>query len=184
MPLPFHKRTTGLLLVTLLFTWAANAATLKTILIIPGAAVDKTPLGETRGGANVNRLGGFGSDIYYDRFANVFYGLTDRGPGGGTIRFATRVQKFTLDIDPVSGVAGNFNLIATIPFTIPAGKTVNGIAGPGAFNGIDPMSGSADGTVRNVGLSHSSVLWFCSSRRRCPTRIRKLNLWLNRRSKT
>jgi len=30
----------------------------------------------------------------------------------------------------------------------------------------------------------SSVLWFCSSRRRCPTRIRKLNLWLNRRSKT
>src|SRR5438128_4764178 len=161
MPLPFHKRTTGLLLVTLLFTWAANAATLKTILIIPGAAVDKTPLGETRGGANVNRLGGFGSDIYYDRFANVFYGLTDRGPGG-TIRFATRVQKFTLDIDPVSGVAGDFNLIATIPFTIPAGKTVNGIAGtPGAFNGIDPMSGSPDGTVRNVGLSHSSVLWFC-----------------------
>ena len=47
------------MLVTLLFTWAANAATLKTILIIPGAAVDKTPLGEARGGANVNRLGGF-----------------------------------------------------------------------------------------------------------------------------
>src|SRR5207247_6236306 len=119
MPVPFHKRTTGLMLVTLLFTWAANAATLKTILIIPGAAVDKTPLGETRGGASVNRVGGFGSDIYYDRFANVFYGLTDHGPGGGTIRFATRVQKFTLDIDPVSGAASNFNLIATIPSLFP-----------------------------------------------------------------
>src|SRR5437867_13441458 len=110
MPLPFHKRTTGLLLVTLLFTWAANAATLKTILIIPGAAVDKTPLGETRGGANVNCVGGFGSDIYYDRFAYVFYVLTDRGPGGGSIRFATRVQKFMLHIYPVRGVAVNFNL--------------------------------------------------------------------------
>jgi len=131
MPLPFHGRATGVLLVSLLFSWAANAASLKNILIIAGAPVDKTPLNGARGGASVNRLGGFGSDIYYDRFANVFYGLTDHGPGGGTIRFATRVQKFTLDIDPVSGAASNFNLIATIPFTIPAGKAVNGIAGPG-----------------------------------------------------
>src|SRR5436190_23928071 len=119
MPLPFHGRATGVLLVSLLFSWAANAASLKNILIIAGAAVDKTPLNGARGGASVNRLGGFGSNIYYDRFANVFYGLTDRGPGGGTIRFATRVQKFTLDIDPVSGAASNFNLIATIPSLFP-----------------------------------------------------------------
>src|SRR5215813_9439224 len=120
---------------------SAAGSTLQNVLVIPGETTDKTPLNGGRGGASVNRLGGFGSDLYYDRLANVFYGLTDRGPGGGTIEYSTRVQKFTLDIDPVTGKAGNFTLVATIPFTIPAGKTVNGIRGPAAFNGIDPTVG-------------------------------------------
>jgi hypothetical protein len=54
-------------------------------------------------GANQNRLGGFFSDLFYDRNANVYYGLPDRGPGGGVISYETRVQKFSLDVDPVSG---------------------------------------------------------------------------------
>jgi hypothetical protein len=141
------------LLITFLLASSADAASLKNVLIVPGSAADKTPLSGSRGGANINRLGGFGSDIYYDRFTNVFYGLTDRGPGGGTIGYTTRVHKFTLDIDPVTGAAGNFNLLATIPFTIPAGKTVNGIAGPAALNGIDPGLGSSR-NARNIGLSH------------------------------
>ncbi len=152
MRLASNYRAIGLF-VTLLFAVAANAASLKSVLIIPGTALDKTPANGAPASASLNRLGGFGSDIYYDRFANVFYAVTDRGPGGGTIRFATRVQKFTLDIDPVSGAVSNFNLIATIPFTIPAGKTVNGIAGPGAFDGIDPRLSSPSGGIPNLGFS-------------------------------
>jgi hypothetical protein len=120
------------LLIRLVLASSAQAASLKNVLVVRGAAFDKTPLNGARGGANINRLRGFGSDIYYDRFANVFFGLTDRGPGGGTIGYGTRVHKFTLDIHPVTGTAGNFKLLATIPFTIPGGKTINGIAGPAA----------------------------------------------------
>lgn len=138
-----------------LFTWVANAATLKNILVIPGAALDRTQLKGARGGANINRLGGFGSDVYYDRNAKVFYGVADRGPGGGTIPFATRVQKFTLNIDPVTGAASHFKLLDTILFRIPAGKTVNGVTGPASFNGIDPARRASGGAARNnLGLSH------------------------------
>src|SRR5262245_55767472 len=112
-------------LAALILTMAFNAATLANVLIVPGSVGDATPLHEGFGGANVNRLGGFGSDLYYDRAANVFYGLTDRGPGGSTIGYDTRVQKFTLDIDPASGAAGNFHLLSTIRFTIPARVTLN-----------------------------------------------------------
>jgi len=126
------------------------AGPLKNLLVIPGNTSDKTPLNGARGGANINRLGGFGSDIFYDRRANVFYGVADRGPGGGTIGYANRVQKFTLDIDPQTGAASNFKLLATIPFTLSAGKTVNGVHGPSAFNGIDPMLESG---ARHIGRS-------------------------------
>ena len=148
-----ERKILSLLLGFILLT-PANAVSLKNILVIPGAAADRTPLKGGRGGANVNRLGGFASDIYYDRKANVFYGLVDRGPGGGTIPFVTRVQKFTLDIDPVTGAAKNFKLLDTIPFTIPAGKTVNGAAGPASFNGIDPTQGASGKSARSTGLSH------------------------------
>src|SRR5262245_59998679 len=117
---------------------AANATTLVNTLMIPGSAVDGTPVNGNVNAANVNRLGGFGSDIFYDRSANVFYGLTDRGPGGGTIGYETRVHKFTLDIDRTTGAATNFHLLASIHFMIPAGMTFHGVKGPMAFNGIDP----------------------------------------------
>ncbi len=125
---------------------AAGAATLKNVLIVPGAMIDKTPLNGSRGGANINRLGGFASDIFYDRIANVYYALTDRGPGGGVFPYGTRLHKFTISVDPVTGAASNFNLLATILFTVPAGKSVNGISGPAAFNGNDAAG--------NLGLSH------------------------------
>ena len=137
----------------LTLTIAINAATLANVLIVPGSAEDATPLHGASGGANVNRLGGFGSDLYYDRAANVFYGLTDRGPGGGTIGYDTRVQKFTLDIDPVSGAASNFHLLSTIRFTIPAGMTLNGVKGPSTLNGTDPMLDPKRRGVENMGIS-------------------------------
>jgi len=69
------------MLFLVVLTPAINAASLENILIIPGGSVDKTLLKSGRGGINVNRLGGFGSDIYYDRKANLFYGLVDRRHG-------------------------------------------------------------------------------------------------------
>jgi hypothetical protein len=131
----------------------ANAASLASVKTVPGNAVDRTNLNGGMGSANVNRLGGFFSDVYYDRFENVYYGLVDRGPGGGTIGYDDRVQKFTLDINPVTGAASNLKVIKTIQFTIPAGKTVNGITGPASFNGLDPFLDPLNGDPTNLGRS-------------------------------
>jgi hypothetical protein len=131
------SRILFILLCVLGLTAPVSAISLKSILIVSGSAIDKTPLSGKRGGANINRLGGFGSDLFYDRKANVFYGLVDRGPGGGTIPYSTRVQKFTLDINPATGEAKNFKLLDTIVFRM----------GPAPFNGLDPKGG-------NLGLSH------------------------------
>ncbi len=142
------------LLAALALPLFVNAATLTNVLAVPGSAQDATILNGTPSGANVNRLGGFGSDLYYDRSAGVFYGLTDRGPGGGVIGYETRVHKFTLDIDPVTGAATNFHLLSTIYFRIPAGMTFNGVRGPAAFNGIDPTMASKQASDQNLGTSH------------------------------
>src|SRR5215470_13203061 len=128
--------------------------TLSNVVVVPGSSQDATVLNGVAPGANVNRLGGFGSDLFYDRSAGVFYGLTDRGPGGGVIGYETRVHKFTLDIDPVTGSASNFHLLSTIRFTIPAGVTLNGITGPASFNGIDPTLAPDNPASQNIGNSH------------------------------
>ena len=48
--------------------------------------------GDTFGtSVNDGRLGMF-SDLYYDRARNEWWGLSDRGPGGGTISYETRVS--------------------------------------------------------------------------------------------
>src|SRR4029077_13999027 len=46
---------------------------------------------------------GFFSDIYYDPNRNEWWGLSDRGPGGGVLSYGTRVQQFMLNIHPVTG---------------------------------------------------------------------------------
>jgi hypothetical protein len=90
---------------------------------------------------NENRLGGFFSDLYYERSQNVYYGLADRGPGGGVISYDTRVQKFSLNVDPNTGSIGGFNLLDTIKFT------KNGQN----FNGLNPQL--LNGDKSNLGLS-------------------------------
>lgn len=98
---------------------------------IPGDSTDLYPFNGNS--ANVNRLGGFFSDLYYDRYNNVYYGLADRGPGGGTISYNTRVQKFSLDVNSQTGAISNFNLLDTIAFT-QNGKNFNGL-NPRLLNG-------------------------------------------------
>jgi hypothetical protein len=104
-------------------------------LAIPGNATDATPTA----GANGNRLGFF-SDIYYDTNRNEWWGLSDRGPGGGTINYDTRAQRFSLDINQTTGAISNFRIQETVLFNR-NGAALNGIApSPGNVlgNAFDP----------------------------------------------
>lgn len=80
-------------------------------------------------GASVNdgRLGMF-SDLYYDRSRNEWWGLSDRGPGGGTLSYDTRVQRFSLDVNASTGAISNFRVQQTVKFS-----NANGF-----YNGLAP----------------------------------------------
>jgi hypothetical protein len=114
----------------------AYAITFVNSLTIPGETTDLSGLGN---GANLNRFGGAFSDLYYDRANNVYYGLSDRGPGGGVYDYFTRVQKFTLDVNPQTGAISNFNLLQTILFT-KDGQNFNGL-NPTLLNGNSSILG-------------------------------------------
>jgi hypothetical protein len=104
-------------------------------------AGDATDASGDAAGANGNRLGGFGSDLFYDRANNVYYGLPDRGPGGGLIAYETRVQKFTLDVNPTTGAISNFKVIETV-------KLKNNST---SYNGLNPFL--LNGSKSTLGLS-------------------------------
>lgn len=120
----------GLVCLALQTTASASPILINSIAI-PGNSSDKSaPTADPLS----NRLGGFGSDIYYDRQANVFYGLSDRGPGGGVLSFDTRLQKFSLTVDGTTGAISNFQLLDTIKFTDANGQPMNGL-NPGLLTG-------------------------------------------------
>ena len=121
-------------------TATALAGSLVNSLTIPGESIDLSSLNGGSGGANINRLGFF-SDLYYDRHSNVYYGLGDRGPGGGVLNYNTRVQKFSLDVDRNTGVISNFKLLDTILFTNNGNN----------YNGLNPRLLNGDSRV--LGLS-------------------------------
>lgn len=75
-------------------------------LVIEGTKLDAS------GGTLVNngRLGFF-SDLYYDAQRNEWWALSDRGPGGGTLHYETRIHQFKIDVDPSSGVISNFQVL-------------------------------------------------------------------------
>jgi hypothetical protein len=110
---------------------------------IPGNALDAT----NRPGANAGRFGFF-SDIYYEPNRNEWWALSDRGPGGGLISYATRLSRFTIDINPSTGRISNFRVKETITFTDPSGLLVG--AGP-ELNGLNPRDLNGDAAV----LGHS-----------------------------
>jgi hypothetical protein len=70
---------------------------------------------------------GYFSDLYYDAGRNEWWGLSDRGPGGGTLDYATRLQRFTLDVDRSTGAISNLQIVQTVLFT-DAGQALNGKA--------------------------------------------------------
>lgn len=92
-----------------------RAGNLASVIQIPGSAADLSTQGS---GLNFDRLA-IGSDLYYDATANVYYGLADQP--SPTLPYRARVQKFTLDVHPVTGAASNYQLQETIYF-----KTADG----------------------------------------------------------
>ncbi|MBC8167011.1 MAG: esterase-like activity of phytase family protein [Bryobacteraceae bacterium] len=106
-------------------------------IVLPGNSIDLHP----GSGANLNRLGFF-SDIYFNPASNLFYGLADRGAGGGTLSYNTRVEQFSLAVNPATGAISNFNVTRTITF-----KDANG----NPFNGLNPLL--LNGSSANLGRS-------------------------------
>jgi hypothetical protein len=119
-------------------------------LVFPGNTLDATQ----QPGANGGRLGFF-SDIYYDPNRDEWWAVSDRGPGGGVLDYATRVQRFTIDVHPVTGRIANFRVRDTLKFTdlkglLPA-PTNPTVANPSALNGLNP--GLLNGAVGTLGRS-------------------------------
>lgn len=84
--------------------------------------------------ANVNRLGYF-SDLVYEPASRTWFALSDRGPGGGVVDYATRVQQMHIPINHRSGALQGRNVvIRTILFTDANGQPFNGL-NPTLLNG-------------------------------------------------
>ncbi len=115
-------RSSALLSAALLLATSANAVP----TFVNGLALDGGANDAFGTGANAGRLGYF-SDLYYDPNRNEWWGLSDRGPGGGTLSYDTLVQRFTVDINPITGAIANFQVAQTIKFSRNGGS-LNGLA--------------------------------------------------------
>ncbi len=89
-------------------------------LLLPGAALDRSS------GSAFDRRVGYFSDMYYDPSLKQWWGLSDRGPGGGVLNYETRVQRFTVDVAS-NGAIANFQITETVKFTA-NGQPMNGLA--------------------------------------------------------
>jgi hypothetical protein len=92
-------------------------------------------------GGDAQLFGGFGSDLVYNAADGLYYGMTDRGPGGGFLDYAPRIQAFSIDTTTAGGVA-NFQLQKTIVFTNADGSTFNG-KNPGLLAGDKSVLGKS-----------------------------------------
>ena len=104
----------------------AAAQSLSNASFVNGITIAGDSLDLTSGSAFDRRVGFF-SDIYYDRSSNAWWGLSDRGPGGGTLPYDTRLQRFTLDVDAATGAISNFQVTRTVVFSA-GGSTLSGLA--------------------------------------------------------
>ena len=119
-------------------TPAFAAVTFTGSVSVAGATTDLSGIAPAFGG---NRLS-FGSDLVYDRTTDLFYGITDRGPGGGLVDYAPRVNAFRLTFDGTTNAVTGFNLQQTIVFTKSDGTV---------FSGLNPLLRS--GNVATLGDS-------------------------------
>lgn len=129
------------LLALALSTQAAAADwSLTEVLPISARSVDRVAPGTHS--ANVNRLGFF-SDLTYDKDTHTWYALSDRGPGGGVIGYATRVQQMIIPVNPFNGeLIGKPIVLRTILFTDNNGQPFNGL-NPTLLNGTPNALGNS-----------------------------------------
>ncbi len=127
-----HLKPVSALLLGLVFSSAAQAAP----AFVNGLAIAGNTSDTFGISVNNGRLGFF-SDIYYDPNRNQWWGLSDRGPGGGTLNYDTRVQRFTLDVDMNTGAIANFQVAQTVKF----------MNGASSFNGLAPSPTSVLGNA-------------------------------------
>jgi len=136
----------SMLICIALFSSGVNAADWSLINVIqsPASKTDALRLGgkgRDQGGANMNRFG-FYSDLVYDKTRNTWLALSDRGPGGGVIDYATRVQRIIVQTDRASAVIKEPIVNKTILL-----KDANGVL----LNGLNPLL--LNGDKSNLGAS-------------------------------
>jgi hypothetical protein len=102
---------------------------------------DATPVRHGQGGANINRFG-FYSDLAFDPRTFSWYALSDRGPGGGVIDYATRLQHLRIPFHPFSGRIGQPRVERTVVFQDKAGQPFDGI-NPRLLNGSAAVLGNS-----------------------------------------
>lgn len=122
-----HKKTNlaAASITLLLAAGGASAQTVGPVNFVNGLAIDGA-LADLSTGSPFDRRVGFFSDLYYDPNRNEWWGLSDRGPGGGTLPYETRVQRFTLDV-AANGAISNFAVAQTVLFK-DQGVALNGLA--------------------------------------------------------
>jgi hypothetical protein len=125
---------------------AFAAPTFINSLEVPGNASDKSGLP-----SSFEQRLSFGSDLVYDRATSSYYGLADRGPGGGVLPYETRLQQFGLTVNATSGAISNFNLTRTVLFKDGSGNALNGLNPsllPGGSSNTLGRSFDPEGLVR------------------------------------
>ena len=141
----FSMRNLFLAAAVLAAVPASAAVTYAGKIEVAGNATDLSGLGN---GPNFNRLS-FGSDMVYDASRRVFYGISDRGPGGGTIDWAPRIETFKIDT-AANGAISNFRVVDTTEFRQAGGQVFSGL-NPGLQPGGASVLGKAldsEGIVR------------------------------------
>ncbi|WP_242107906.1 esterase-like activity of phytase family protein [Luteimonas aquatica] len=128
--------------LTFVLSAQAQAAdwSLGDVMPISARSVDRVAPG--RNVANLNRLGFF-SDLKYDAATGTWFALSDRGPGGGVIGYATRVQQMIVPLHPVTGaVLAKPVVLRTILFQDRNGRPFNGL-NPTLLNGTPATLGNS-----------------------------------------
>lgn len=115
----------ALLLSSALITIAGPSLASPQLLDVIEVAGDAADASGDAAGANGNRLS-FGSDLFFD--GTFFWGLADRGPGGGVIPYETRVHKMAVDFNTTTGRINGLTVAQTIKFKDQNGNAFNGLA--------------------------------------------------------
>ena len=105
---------------------AAQAQTVTNVSFVNGITVAANALDLTTG-STVDRRFGMFSGLFYDPIRGDWWALGDRGPGGGTLSYDTRISRFTIDVDRATGRISNFQVQQTIKLSN-AGGSLNGLA--------------------------------------------------------